>query len=325
MQMIHKRHTPGIKHYFIIISFLLFTFHYSLFTVSAQDTIKLSIPSMFACDGDTLHIPVYAQNFNNVGSIGIKLKYDVSGLVPKGLQNVNQSLSGYLYNETAGQCIFGWAAMNTPANIGNDKLFDLVYTYKGGTSSVSFLPGCEIINMQTYKPFKIVSVNGLIDDTTGYSVHGKVIYDNSFSSPLKNVKLVLYNYEGQSIDSTFSDNSGMYSFSRLYCGNYTIKASSNKNQGGVNPVDALQILRYFVGLYAFSDPLKKKIADVSNDGRINPVDALMINRKFVKLINTFPAGNWYFNKASFNIKKDISYDILGICYGDIDGSFIPSR
>ena len=80
----------------------------------------------------------------------------------------------------------------------------------------------------------------------------------------------------------------------------------------------------FVVLYTFSDALKKKSADVNNDGKINSVDALSINRKFVWLIKSFSSSDWLFSQSSINVRNDIIYDIKCICYGDLDGSYIPS-
>ena len=309
-----------------IITCLLLTVVFDQLKVSAQDTIKLSALSLNACNGDTLHVPVYATNFNNIGSVGIKIKFDTVNLIPHGLQNINTGLSGSLYNISKGVCKFAWnTANNTPANIGNGKLFDLVYIYKGGMSFISFLPGCEIIDIKTYKAYKLGFANGIINDTSSYHIRGKVNYDNINSTPLKNIKLKLYNKVGQIIDSTLTDNTGLYSFNKLHCGNYTIKASTDKIAGGINPSDGLLILRSFVGLYTFRDKLKKKSADVNKDGNLNSSDALLINRRFVKLIKSFPSGDWLFNDVVLNVRNDISLNIKGICYGDTDGSYIPSK
>jgi len=202
--MVSKRKRNIIFRLFIIVC-LQWAFVQGQRTVSAQDTINLSVLSLNACDWDTLNVPVYASNFINVGSVGIKLKYDTTNLISNGLQNINSKLNGSIYNVTKGECIFAWATTNTPANIGNAKLFDMVYTYKGGISSVAFLPGCEIIDIKTYKPYIVKIDNGTINDTSGFTVNGKVTYDNVNSSPLKNIKLILFNKEGKAIDSTVSD------------------------------------------------------------------------------------------------------------------------
>ena len=107
--------------------------------------------------------------------------------------------------------------------------------------------------------------------------------------------------------------------------NYTIKVAQQKQWGGVTPVDALAINRFFVKLVkSFGDALKKTAADVNGDGNINPSDALTINRRFVKLIKSFPAGDWISDTNGITVYgSNLSTNIKIICTGDVNGSYIP--
>jgi len=58
---------------------------------------------------------------------------------------------------------------------------------------------------------------------------------------------------------------------------------------------------------------------------LTALDAAMINNRVVGFINSYPAGNWIFDDITFTpIHASVTVNIDGLCYGDVDGSFIPS-
>jgi hypothetical protein len=181
---------------------------------------------------------------------------------------------------------------------------------------------CEISNNcgKITTPVGTLIVNGC----GIFTVSGTVIYDNKNLTPMTSTAVYIETTEGVSIDSTMTDNSGLYTFFDLPNGSYKLTCKSEKAWGGGNPVDALLINKYFIGLYNFTGILRQKAADVTNDGRINPADALQINRRFVGLINHYSLNDWLFEVPVINANgSDILQDIKAICAGDVDGSYKP--
>jgi hypothetical protein len=159
-----------------------------------------------------------------------------------------------------------------------------------------------------------------------YRISGRVYYDNSLKTPLANVTLFLMNSENLTVDSARTDINGHFSFSSIRNGIYTLRASTLKEWGGGNPVDALLVNRYFINSYTFRDGLSKMSADVNNDKRFNPIDALTINRRYIHAVNSFITGDWLFEDTAIMVSNsDIELFIIAICFGDVNGSYIPPQ
>jgi hypothetical protein len=62
------------------------------------------------------------------------------------------------------------------------------------------------------------------------------------------------------------------------------------NDGKVNPIDAMLVLRYYTGKITAAD-LDLSVADVDGNGKYNPVDAMLILRYYTGKIPVFPAAN----------------------------------
>ena len=158
-----------------------------------------------------------------------------------------------------------------------------------------------------------------------YILDGSIIYDNSKSSPLSNIKLYLKIHEsGFTTDSITTDTAGYYKFYNVIDGNYDLAVTTTKTEGGMDPTDALIANRLFLGSYTTTDTLKLRAADVNGDKKINPTDALIILRRYLNMISTFNVGKWLFdNKIIIISGINVTYDFRGICTGDINGSFTP--
>ncbi|MBP7496406.1 MAG: hypothetical protein KA792_01915 [Bacteroidales bacterium] len=66
----------------------------------------------------------------------------------------------------------------------------------------------------------------------------------------------------------------------------------------------------------------QKAADVDASGVINPLDALQINRFYLGTLKSFKAGIWLFEDMDIIIKNnDVIFDIRGVCVGDANGSY----
>ncbi len=159
-----------------------------------------------------------------------------------------------------------------------------------------------------------------------YSIYGQLYYDNMFKTPMNNTIIFLKNSEGIIIDSLTTDISGYYRFINIRNGKYLLNPVIFKKWGGVNPIDALFVNRYYIRLVNFKNILMKKAADVNNDKSINPSDALTINRRYIKILNSFKSGDWLFDNDTLIINRaDLLYNIKASCFGDVNGSYIPKK
>ncbi len=156
------------------------------------------------------------------------------------------------------------------------------------------------------------------------NITGHVVYMNDDLTALYNVQVELKTDGGVFLDNTTTDIQGSYSFCRTQQGLYMIELNYEASTGSINAADALQVLRHYVGQITLSG-LKLLAADVNANGYVNTTDALLVLKKFTGQISSFPAGEWvfetpYFTAADTNLSN---IQILGLCYGDVDGSFTP--
>ncbi|MBP7497600.1 MAG: carboxypeptidase regulatory-like domain-containing protein [Bacteroidales bacterium] len=165
----------------------------------------------------------------------------------------------------------------------------------------------------------------LIKDSPVLSISGKVTYNNVVSTSLSGVKVYLLNKEEKIIDTAYTDERGIYYFNKkLMPGNYSIQPVNSKKGSTkiINPLDALIINRFYLGIYSIKDPLKLIAADLDRQVGINPIDALLVLRYYLGLIKSFPAGEWYFEKKSVKlINESVICNIKGILYGDVNASY----
>ncbi|HRY33025.1 MAG TPA: carboxypeptidase regulatory-like domain-containing protein [Bacteroidales bacterium] len=156
------------------------------------------------------------------------------------------------------------------------------------------------------------------------SVEGIVTYDNVAQTPLAGVSVYLRDQGQAVIDTLITDAAGHYAFNNLVTGSYSLSFGSMADWGGGNSIDALLIMRHFVGLSLLSG-VRLKAADTDGSQFINAVDALVVMRRFVGLLGGFVPGDWQFLSPSFQIIANLTKNIpvKGLCTGDVDASFTP--
>jgi hypothetical protein len=309
--------------------FIFFQLFYILVIPSVKsedrDSLTLSLPSITACSGDTISVPLYVENFYNVGSIGLKISFNKNHLIFFGIKNINSAFTDLMSNVVGNTLIIAWSATNNPVNIGNDKLFEIdFFISKPGLYDLTFLPQCEIMNIKTLKPFKLVLNDASVTGYENINITGKVTYNNYSLTPLSDINVFIYNSRNVKIDSAKTDINGVYEFRNVVCGKYVIKAESDMQAAGITPLDALLANKIFLQLYAIKDIIKYKAADVNASNNINPLDAFLINKKYTELLDSFSAGNWYFEETVVQVQgAEVNVDIKGICIGDVDASYTP--
>lgn len=160
-----------------------------------------------------------------------------------------------------------------------------------------------------------------------FSISGKVTYDNSLATPLKDVTMSLKKADN-SVVTTMTDADGAYSFTGLVAGTYQVTAAkSGPVNSGINAADALLASRNY------NDPVNVKLdtvqtlaADVDNSGVVANGDALAIVKRYVGLIQHFTKSDWTFFGTKYNVEvttANVVADFQGLVTGDVNKSFVP--
>ncbi len=163
----------------------------------------------------------------------------------------------------------------------------------------------------------------LVDVNVTRTVFGTIKYDNTNSTLLNNVTVFAIN-GNDTAATTITNPSGFYQLTDLPDGNYHLKFLCTKPFGGVNATDALIILRHFVQLTQLSG-IRKLCADVDGSQYVNSSDALFVSKRFTGQIGAFTIGDWVFQNTEFTIPAiNPEYNVLAICSGDANGSYVPA-
>ena len=161
--------------------------------------------------------------------------------------------------------------------------------------------------------------SGTVNEITGL-----FRYNNTAQTAMTNSTVQLKDPQNVIIMSVPTSSTGSYVLSPVAAGNYTLTGTTNKPWGGVNSVDALGISRSFTGAAPLVG-LRLKAADVNGSNTVNSLDALTTSRRFSGSVTSFTVGNWAIENlpVAFN-SGTITRNLLGVCYGDVNGSYSPS-
>jgi hypothetical protein len=155
------------------------------------------------------------------------------------------------------------------------------------------------------------------------AINGRLSYNNTLRTPLRNTKILFQDSAGSILDSTTTNNAGDYSFSGYSNGFYRVKAAPNLTWGGVNATDALAIVRHYTN-YVLMQGFRLQAADVNGSNNVNNTDALLITRRYSNLVPTFNVGAWLSENPIVQANgQTITQNIQTLCYGDVNGSYNP--
>jgi subtilase family serine protease len=126
-----------------ILSTLIIILVVSFVSMSQNTTVRLD--TTVATPGDSITVPVYVSNFNDIGSFTLYIQYNYWVLGWGRALNWNSQLQcNYNANAIGGTVIFTWSC-TVNASIENGKLVDLKFKYNGGLSDLIFnQAACEI-------------------------------------------------------------------------------------------------------------------------------------------------------------------------------------
>jgi len=113
-----------------------------VFVGLAMGQVTLSLPTQTAANGIALALPVQVTGFNHVGSFSLTISFDKNVLTYTG--TANQPTFGIFNSSPAatantnGTVILSWFNVSPALNIGSGTLLNLLFTYKSGTSALTF-------------------------------------------------------------------------------------------------------------------------------------------------------------------------------------------
>lgn len=128
--------------------------------VSAQPA-SLSLSEVTSCPGSDITVSIHVENLYNAGAITLHIGYDTAVLEYDGHGNVHPQFMSIMSNAVtvpATQVSIVWSSL-IPGNIANGTLMDLYFTYKGGTSALTFNPGCDLTSVNLL-PIPFTTQNG---------------------------------------------------------------------------------------------------------------------------------------------------------------------
>jgi len=109
---------------------------------AALGQVKLKLPDTTAAPGSSLVLPISVEDFWHVGSFSLTITFDNNVLTYDGVTNPPKN---GVFNSTPattansnGAVAFSWFDVSPSLNIQKGKLLDLNFTYKNGTSALTF-------------------------------------------------------------------------------------------------------------------------------------------------------------------------------------------
>jgi len=109
----------------------------------AMGQVKLTLPDSTAVPGSSMVVPISVENFRHVGSFSLTIAFDKDVLTYTGISNPPKV---GIFNATPianansnGAVAMSWFNVSPALNIPKGKLLDLNFTYKKGTSALTFV------------------------------------------------------------------------------------------------------------------------------------------------------------------------------------------
>jgi hypothetical protein len=154
------------------------------------------------------------------------------------------------------------------------------------------------------------------------SIYGTVKYNNLASTPLKLCNLTLTG--GDTYGPT--TNNGVYYFSGMVDGAYSIATTCTNTWGGLTTFDVTVILKYLSSPAVFPlTDLQKKAADVNMSTTVTTFDITQLKRRLAgQPTPSWTAPNYVFEVPAVNVASGLgTSNYKGLCSGDVNGSHVP--
>jgi len=273
-----------------------------------------------------------------MGAVTLYITYNNNALTFVDAQNNTYGANVYL-NGATHTITIAWAASQA-TNI-NGKFLDLRFSYNGGGgggcgAAVSFADGCQLADINA----NIVQANWINGGVNlRWTVSGHLYYNNTTLSNLPLPGATVYIKDGPEpvppaiipvpniIATATTDANGAYSVN-VPNGTYYLYAANTAAWAGVGPPDLTNLVRYLNNLHPNTldnNPLRIRAADINQDGLVTILDLTPLTRRINNLIPnpTYKAPDWLFQNPIIliNCANTTGSDFLGICSGDVNGSY----
>ncbi|MBI4721775.1 MAG: T9SS type A sorting domain-containing protein, partial [Candidatus Stahlbacteria bacterium] len=291
----------------------------SSFEIKQPAAVTVTIRDTTAGTGGQITIPILVSNVDifNIMAFDISVGFDSN--VIKGVEVINGAVipTGWIVSSNIQNGLINISgATGTNKLVGEGSLVKIKFDVVAMTTDSTTFEFIELGFNDSIIP--VITHCGWLRVYASYGISGKVAYFKNSAG----IGGATISYTGGN-DTTRA--SGEYSL-RLPPGNYTITPGKVNvaQEGAISSFDAVQILRYNVGLITL-DSMQRKAADVSGNTQIEAYDAALVLRYRVGMIQHFPVGDWAFmpqSKSYTPLDEDkLSEDYVGILYGDVDGSW----
>lgn len=147
--------------------------------------------------------------------------------------------------------------------------------------------------------------------------------------PMPNVEVHL---KGNKNETTFTNAQGVYSFTGLLNGSYSVEPIKDINPtNGVSTFDIVLISKHILGVQTLDDPLKILAADANNDGKITTLDMIEIRKIILHINDSFSKStSWRFTPSNRkieinNLNNIQNIDFTGVKIGDVNNSADASQ
>ncbi len=316
--------------------------------ISNRSAPQITAPSIINPSVGALQLPITVNGFNNIGAVTLYLEYDTTVAVYQNTFTKNPAFnSSFLVGNIASSgskktIVIQWYGGGVSLTNGATLCtLNFMYLTAGTSSALKWFengPSCEFSDAAGNVLIDQPTANYLTDGAIGpiVKLKGQLRYLNTATTPLNGISLQLVNNSNIVVATTttfsYTDNSvpsgpvvlgGYYQFYNIADGNYTIRATSGLQWGGVNATDALIIKLHTVGLTVLSG-LPLAAADINLSHFVNSTDALLIQLRVVGIINQFAIGDWVYSDTVVSVSGLTSHNFTALATGDVNQSFNPS-
>ncbi len=304
-----------------------------------QSSAVISLPDTFAAQNFGTSIPLTVETDSTIGFAQFVLEYD-STLVSFEMAEINSEISGFIVSQVNESLPFPPTNSGVNANVliqvsgdgnssftGNKNVVNVFFSvfgpldstaqiYFDQTANHTFL---TTTNLNEIDLTDISFTNGkILILAPKFTLQGQTIY-NSTLVPVPKTTITV-----QGIPSEETDENGMYVFSDLVAGSYTLTAEKNGDIGSsISGSDGLALLRHLSFVQSLNEN-QQIAADVTQDGTISGSDAMALLR-FLAFFsdNIGQTGNWVFSpiESIINGPPDVIQDFIATILGDVTPDF----
>jgi hypothetical protein len=227
--------------------------------------------------------------------------------------------------------IAAWSYLGSTPNgsLNLSSVINPVFTAASVTSTTTTLWVLTVINPNGCIGTDTIGIT-VNPSLSGYSISGRLLYDNIEQNPINQGWAYLLNQSGI-VDSVALSPAGSYLFVGVSNGNYRLTSRTTKNFGGITTADAALINNYALGLGGLSGFRLQaaNVTDAGIPGIILGNDAQQTARRAADLSinNSFGnggPGDWLHDTVSISISNQgLIQNLKAISFGDVNGSYSP--